>query len=337
MEQKIRRSFEELYELTLGILVRHGLSEDHGAIVAQAIVSGERDGCHSHGLYRILSCVEAMQRGQVDGRAQPEIHDHAPGIVRVDAKRGFSLLAFMRGLPMLQQKAREQGLAAMMINHCYHFSALWFELEQLTELGLVGLAMNPSHGWVAPVGGTRPVLGTNPIAFGWPRPSSPPYIFDFSTSAIARGEIELSRRRGDPLPEGVAIDHEGRATRDPVAAAAGAMLTFGGHKGSALSTMIELLAGPLIGDLTSMESLAFDQGAQVTPYHGELILAFDPEVFLGGALHEHWSRAEGLFNSIAGQGARLPSERRYREREESQRHGILVDSKLYEDILALAT
>ncbi|MBV6273870.1 Ldh family oxidoreductase [Alcaligenaceae bacterium CGII-47] len=300
MGKKPFHTFEDLYRLVSDVLRRHGLSDDQGAIIAQAIVSGERDGCDAHGLYRTLSCVEAMQRGQVDGQAQPEVHDHAPGIVRVDAKRGFSLLAFERGLPMLEQKAHVQGIAVMMINHCYHFSALWFELEKLTERGLVGLAMNPSHSWVAPAGGTNPVFGTNPIAFGWPRPGSPPYIFDFASSAIARGEIELHRRRGERLPAGVAIDARGQATQDPVAAISGAMLTFGGHKGSALATMIELLAGPLIGDLTSAESLDFDQGAQVVPYHGELILALDPEVFLGPAKDAHWSRAEKLFDPVRG-------------------------------------
>lgn len=328
-------SFEELYDLVVRVLSRHGLSQEHTAVVAEAIVCGEQDGCHSHGLYRTLSCIEAMQRGRVDPQAQPEIHDHAPGIVRVDAKQGFSLLSFQQGLPVLQQKAREQGLAAMVINHCFHFSALWFELEKLCELGLVGLAMNPSHSWVAPAGGGNPVLGTNPIAFGWPRPSSSPYIFDFSTSAIARGDIELHRRNNEPLPAGVAIDQDGHPTLDPMAAINGAMLTFGGHKGSALSTMIELLAGPLIGDLTSMESLEFDQGAKVTPYHGELILAFDPNTFLGGAVDEHLLRAEVLFDAIGANGARLPSQRRYEQRKKSQAEGIAVDPKLYADIQAL--
>jgi LDH2 family malate/lactate/ureidoglycolate dehydrogenase len=99
------------------------------------------------------------------------------------------------------------------------------------------------------------LLGTNPFAFGWPREGQLPYVFDFATSVAARGEIELHRRAGTTLPEGWAIDAEGRPTTDPETALAGAMLSFGGHKGSAIGTMIELLAGIMIGDLTSRGAL----------------------------------------------------------------------------------
>jgi LDH2 family malate/lactate/ureidoglycolate dehydrogenase len=179
------------------------------------------------------------------------------------------------------------------------------------------------------------VFGTNPIAFAWPRPDGPPFVFDFATSAIARGEIELHRRAGKPIPAGWAIDSEGNPTNDPTAALAGAMLTFGGHKGSALSAMIELMAGPLIGDMTSAESMAFDEGVGAAPCHGELILAFDPKVFLGADAAQHVVRAEKMFESIVGQGARLPSQRRYEARERSKVNGVRIPRALHDDLQAL--
>ena len=113
------------------------------------------------------------------------------------------------------------------------------------------------------------------------------------------------------------------------------MLTFGGHKGSALSTMIELLAGPLIGDLTSLDSIALDAGAGGTPCHGELIVAFDPGHFGLGDRSGDSARAERLFESITGQGARLPSQRRYEARERSLREGVAMPTALYSEILSL--
>jgi LDH2 family malate/lactate/ureidoglycolate dehydrogenase len=233
------------------------------------------------------------------------------------------------------EKARKIGLAALAINNCFHFSALWPEVEAICQDGLVALAMTPSHSWVAPAGGTRPVFGTNPIAFAWPRPNRPPFVFDFATSAIARGEIELHRRAGKPLPLGWAIDGEGKPTTDPAAALAGAMLAFGGHKGSALSAMIELMAGPLIGDLLSSESMDFDAGVGAAPCHGELILAFDPSVFLGEDVSRHLQRAEQMFASIVEQGARLPSQRRYEARARSLVEGVRIPRALYDDLQAL--
>ncbi len=303
--------------------------------VAATVLAGERDGCASHGLYRLLGCVHSLKAGKVVADAEPEVFDQAPAIVRVDARGGFSRLAFQAGLPALLAKTRDCGIAALAINHCVHFSALWVEIEALVDAGLVALACTPSHAWVAPAGGNRPVFGTNPIAFGWPRAGHAPFVFDFATSAIARGDIELHRRAGKPIPEGWGIDAEGRPSTDAAAVLQGAMLTFGGHKGSALAAMVELIAGPLIGDLTSAESLAFDSGSQSSPYHGELIIALDPQRFLGSACEQHLARAEALFDSIQGQGARLPSQRRYQARARSAEQGVQIPQALYDDLKAL--
>ncbi|WIH03731.1 Ldh family oxidoreductase [Xanthomonas translucens pv. graminis] len=330
-------SLDQATALVERILRHAGFGPAHVRTLTATIVAGERDGCASHGLYRTLGCVATLRNGKVAGDAEPVVHDQAPAIVRVDACGGFSLLAFERGLPSLIEKARGNGLAALAINHCVHFSALWPEVERITEAGLVALICNPSHAWVTPAGGHTPLLGTNPLAFGWPRVDALPFVFDFATSAVARGEIELHRRAGLPIPEGWGVDASGRPTTDPnvVAGGGGAMLTFGGHKGSALSAMIELIAGPLIGDLTSAESLAHDAGAGASPYHGELILALDPVRFLGAEWAAHMARAEAFFAAYQDTGARLPSQRRYQARARSLREGVRIPQDLHQDLLKL--
>lgn len=332
----IQLSLANARTLVATILANAGFSEGHVRTLTDTIVAGERDGCTSHGLYRTLVCAHSLKAGKVNGTAVPDVQDQAPAIVRVDARGGYSLLAFEAGLPHLIEKARHNGIAAMAINHCVHFSALWPEIERLTDAGLVSLACNPSHAWVAPSGGRVPLLGTNPFAFGWPRPDKPPYVFDFATSAVARGEIELRRRAGQSIPQGWAIDADGNATTDPQAVVdGGAMLTFGGHKGSALSTMIELIAGPLIGDLTSLESLRHDDGTGGSPYHGELVLALDPARFIVGDAAPHVSRAEALLDAFVPSGARLPSQRRYEARAKSLVEGVRIPEQLYAELVAL--
>ncbi|PSS58588.1 Ldh family oxidoreductase [Pseudomonas sp. BBP2017] len=332
----IRLTLSEARTLAHSILLHNGFTADHAEAVTDTIVAGERDGCASHGLYRVLGCVSSLKAGKVVADARPEVIDQAPSIVRVDAAGGFSQLAFQAGLPLLQAKARSNGIAALAINRCVHFSALWVEIEQLAEVGLVALAFTPSHAWVAPAGGHQPVFGTNPIAFGWPRAGKPPYVFDFATSAIARGDIELHRRAGKAIPAGWGVDEHGQPSTDPnVVLDRGAMLTFGGHKGSALAAMVELIAGPLIGDLTSAESLAHANGSKSSPYHGELLVALDPKRFLGDAADKHLARAESVFESIEGQGARLPSQRRYAARARSLEEGVEIPEALYNDLKAL--
>lgn len=331
----IRMSLDEVRDLARRVLRTHGLAPEHVAVVVETIVAGERDGCTSHGLYRLPGCAHTLASGAVNPTAVPVVEAPAPSVTRVDAQGGYAQLAFARGLPSLVANAKRAGVAALAINDCVHFAALWPEIEQLTSFGLVALACTPSHAWVAPAGGTRPVFGTNPIAFGWPRPNGPPFVFDLATSAAARGEIELRRRSNSSIPSGWALDAEGRPTTDAAAALEGALLTFGGHKGSALAAMVELIAGPLIGDLTSAESLAIDAGRKASPLGGELIIALDPAGFLGSAAAEHMRRAEAVFEAITSQGARLPSQRRYEARERSVAHGVSIPLAVYQELQAL--
>lgn len=331
----VTMTLDEVDLLARRVLTRHGLRGDHVDAVARTIIAGERDGCASHGVYRLLVAVNTLKSGKVDPAVEPVITRPAPGLVRADAGGGFAQLAIERALPVLVDSARTNGIAALAVNRCIHFAALWPEVEMLIAHGLVALATTPSHAWVAPAGGSRPLFGTNPIAFGWPRPDAAPFVFDFATSAAARGEIELHRRAGKPIPPGWGIDADGHPTTDAQAALDGAMLTWGGYKGSALSTMVELIAGPLIGDLTSADSIAWDAGAGASPYGGELIVAIDPAGFLGAAAAEHLARAETLFDAIAAQGARLPGARRHANRKLSVAEGVRVPAALYRDIMAL--
>ncbi len=328
-------SIDEVFALAYDVLSRAGLGHDHAEAVARVITAGERDECASHGLYRLPGCVQTIRSGKLALDVEPVIVDASPALVRVDAGHAYSVLAFERAAPLLVEKAKTAGIAALAINNCFHFSALWPEIEQLTAQGVAALAMTPSHAWVAPAGGKRGLLGTNPIAFGWPRPGPHPYVFDFATSAIARGDLALHDIAGKPIPQGWGVDAEGAPTTDARAALDGAMLTFGGHKGSALSTMIELMAGPLIGDLTSLQSMEFDAGEKLAPMHGELILAFDPGLLGGGDAAAQTARAEHLFAAFADQGARLPSERRFAARARSVARGVRVPRALYERIEAL--
>ncbi len=333
--ERLVLSEEQIAKLTLSILRHHGLAQEHAAALTELIVAAERGECPSHGVYRLAGLVRTMKSGKVKLDARPTVTVDDTAIVRVDADCGFSPRAFNLGRPCLAEKARKHGIAAMAINRCVHFTALWPEVEALAGDGLVCLALTPSHSWVAPAGGIKPLLGTNPFAFGWPRPSGDPYVFDFATSMVARGEVELHRQLNEPLPDGWAIDENGKPTNDAAAAMSGALLTFGGHKGSALSTMIELIAGPLIGDLTSAQSQRFDNDTGAAPYHGELVIALCPDVFLKDAKDRHFESGEALLNDIVAQGARLPSQRRFEARVRTGLNGIRVSRHQYEILKSL--
>lgn len=306
------------------IFLRAGMSQTQARPIARVIAAGERDGCKSHGVFRVEVVLKTLKAGKVRGDAEPSLVAAEGAVVRVNGQGGFANAAFALGLPKLAETAGRQGLAALVINDATHFAALWPEVEALTEQGLAGIVMCPSYATVAPWGGTEPLLGTNPLAFGWPRPGSEPFVFDFATSIVARGEIELYRRAAKPLPEGWALNAQGEPTTVPEEALGGAMLPFGGHKGSGISIMIELLAGIMIGDLTSGGALDYLGTTSLSPRHGELVIAFDPNRFAAGRSGDPFARAETLFDDIEGQGARLPSQRRFAARARSLAEGIVL-------------
>lgn len=277
----------------------------------------------------------ALKSGLASGDAEPVVSSPAPGVVRVDARRAFAPLALETGLPLLAERARTQGIAALAIHDAFNVAPLWPEVEWLANQGLVALACTAAMPYVAPHGGRAPLFGTNPMAFGWPRVDGPPLVFDQASSASARGEIQLRAQDGEPLPEGWAIGPDGTPTTDPATALAGAQLPFGGAKGSSIALMIELLAGPLLGDLLSMEAGEADAGRSGAPRGGEWILAMDPARFaIHGDRARQLAHGEKLFAAILAQeGTRLPSDRRYAARRASTANGVEISAATHAAVL----
>ncbi|MGQ7846532.1 Ldh family oxidoreductase [Granulosicoccus sp. 3-233] len=336
MPQDQRLSLQELETLATEVLTSRGFSTAQARAIAETVTLAERDGCLSHGLFRIPFYVAALKNPNANPVIEPTLRVSESSVAHVDAHGGFCPLALKLGEPVLQEKARRHGIAALAIHDTYNIAALWPEVERLAEAGLVVFAFTAANAFVAPAGGKKPVYGTNPMAFGFPRQDAPPLVFDQASSASARGEIQLHLREGKALPEGWAIDSDGNPTTDPAAALAGAQLPFGGHKGASLALMVELLAGALIGDLFSLESSANDSHGVGAPLGGELILAIDPAHCNAGG--DHLARAEYLFSEILDQpGTRLPSQRRYAAREQHSRDGVMVSGQLLADLQALKT
>ena len=337
MAELARLSLEEVHEAAMQALQANGVSEPHARAIADTVTAAERDECKSHGLFRIPGYVAAVRSGKVTPDAAPEVQDLAPGVVRVEGNNGFSPLALQVGREPLAQKARSQGIAVLAVNHAYHFAALWPETEALAEMGLVALACVSSMSYVAPAGGVKPLYGTNPMAFAWPREGRSPLVFDQASSASARGEIQLHERDGRTIPAGWAIDAEGKPTTDPTAALAGAQLAFGGYKGAAIALMIELLAGALIGDVFGFEASEIDNDDGGPATGGELVIAIDPgRCVSAGNRGAQLAHAETLFRKIVEQeGARLPSDRRYAARLRTPTEGITIPQTLYDTLQSL--
>lgn len=337
MADTVHLSLDDAHALALQALTRKGFSEAQARAVADTVTAAERDECTSHGLFRIPFYVKALQNPDVNAQATPTLTDLAPGVLHVDAHFGFAPLALQMSADPLIEKAKANGIAALAINNAYHIAALWPELERLADKGMVAFAFTAAMSYVAPAGGTRPLYGTNPMGFAWPRRDRPPVVFDQASSVTARGEIQLHLRDGHSIPEGWAIGPDGQATTDPEQALAGAQLPFGGHKGAAIAMMVELLAGALVGDMFSYEAKARDTGTGA-PLGGEFLMAIDPSRCVpGGNAGASLDHAEELFAKILEQdGTRLPSDRRFEARTRTPTAGIHIPKSLHETISEMA-
>ena len=175
----------------------------------------------------------------------------------VDAKYGFAYPALDMALAALPQAARKNGVAAAGIHHSHHCGVAGHPVEHLAQEGLVALLFANTPGAIAPWGGAKAVFGTNPIAFACPLPGRAPIVVDLSLSKVARGNILAAKQKGEPIPEGWALDADGKPTTDPTAALAGTMLPLGDAKGTALALMVELLAAGLTGANFAAEASSF--------------------------------------------------------------------------------
>ena len=324
-----RKSLAELETLAVQAFLRAKTSEANARSVARALVAAEADGLSSHGLSRLAAYCDQAIAGKVNGFATPKVIRSKPSVIAVDAASGFAFPALDLGVAAAVPAAKETGLAAVAVGHSHHFGVAGHAVERLTEVGLVGIAFGNSPAAIAPWGGSKPLFGTNPIAFAWPRTGRPALVIDLSLSKVARGRIMVAAQKGEPIPEGLALDADGQPTTDAKAALAGTMIPMGDAKGAALVLMVELLAVALTGSNFGWEASSFFDAKGPPPHVGQLLIAFDPAAFSAHAK----GRAEMAFRAIAGQaGARLPGERRVKLRAKAQAEGVDVPDALLAEI-----
>ena len=330
----VHLSLEEAHALAMKCLLVNGCDDANAAAAADRMIQAEGDLCHSHGLFRLPWYAGAVKSGRANGKASPRVEQLAPAVIRVDGDAGFAPLGQQIGHQPLVDCARKNGIATLAFVNMFHVAAMWPEVESLAMEGLCGFAFTPSYPYVAPAGGRKPVYGTNPMGFAWPRKNAPPLVFDQASAAMARGEIQIAARDGHSVPETAGIGPDGETTTDPNVVLEGAQLGFGGYKGASLAMMVELLAGAMIGEFLSIESAEDDGGNGGPPKGGELIIAIDPACH--GDPDGFLAHGEKLFSAILDQeGTRLPGARRFANRLKTPETGIEIPQSLHDSIMQL--
>ncbi|MEP3601641.1 MAG: Ldh family oxidoreductase [Stappiaceae bacterium] len=333
MTQVSRMTLGEIEDLAFRALTAAGTSPENAKSLAVATAATEADGIASHGLAYIPIYCEHVKCGKVDGQAQPNLTRPAPSVVAVDAATGFAHPAIDLGFDALIPLAGEQGVAALAVRNSYNCGVLGFHTKRLAADGLLGIGFTNAPASIAPVGGRRPVVGTNPFSIAAPDgKGGAAVLIDQSASVIAKSEIMKHAREGLPIPPQWALDPNGQPTTDPEIALKGSMAPAGGYKGVGVALMVELMAAAMTGATLGMDASPFSGTKGGPPKTGQFFLAINPAATSSGLFAD---RLTSLVEEMHSQpGVRIPGDGRNAAWRKAQKSGVEVNPVTLEKISA---
>lgn len=277
-----RYRHEELFDYTCRVLARLDVPAADAREVAGCLIKAELRGVGSHGMVRLPVYAGRVRAGAVKAKPDIRLIPSATSVALLDGDNGLGPVVAARAMDAALDLARLHGTGMVGVRQSNHFGAAAYYVEKAVERGCIGCAISNAPPNMAPFGGRQRFLGTNPVAIGVPAGEAPPLIFDASTSVVARGKIIVAAQMKEPIPQGWAIDPDGYPTTDPEQALAGAVLPFGGPKGSAISFIVDILCGVLTGaafavHLNTLENLAAAQNV------GHVLAAVRTDLFMSEA------------------------------------------------------
>jgi len=321
----MRYPVNEVRTLLERVFRAHGATADEAATLADVLIEAELRGRPTHGLIRAPAIARSL-RERSHGTIRI-VEERGP-LVRIDGgdQSGYLVAAFMADTAV--RVARRQGHALLGARNTRHSGMLGYYVSRVAEAGVVALMMADCGPLVTPWGARDPVLGTNPIAAAFP--ATPyPVLIDLGTGSTTYGAVQHARETGSLLPEGCALDAEGRPTTDPERVSA--IVPFGGHRGYAIALMVQILSGAFVGAAPVPDGRSD---------YGIFMLAMRPDLFC--SRDEYENRIAEVIRRVksarplrAGDEIRIPGERAWREREHRLRDGLDVPEELHRQLLRL--
>jgi len=331
----MKMASDQLRSLATALLESRGAEPQAAALQADLLVEAELRGLPSHGLQRLPFLLSRLEKGLADGCARGVWTWSRRALLDVDGERGLGPVVLMNAMRCLKQNLPGMGIGVAAIRNANHIGMLAYYAEAAARDGLIGIVASTSEALVHPFGGTKAMLGTNPLAIGIPT-GDRPFVLDLATSVVSMGKIRNHALRGAPIPPGWAVDANGHSTQDPVAAQSGAIAPFGGAKGYGLGLAIELLVAALAGSALSPDvrgTLDDDHPAN----KGDLLILIDPSAGAGTipALTSYLDSLRLSRPLDATRPVAIPGDGARSRRAASIDDGIALPQPLFEQLMAL--
>lgn len=286
---------DDLMRFAAAVLESHGVPPADARLTARSLVEADQRGINSHGLLRLPLYSSALHQGGINPTPSMAWSGGGGSVGVLDADSALGQVAMQAAVDYVLEHGARNGIAAVAVHNSSHYGAGAFWSDQLAEAGFLSFITSSTGPVVAPHGGLEKVLGTNPLTLGAPSAGDWPLTADLATSNGAYGKVIAARNEGKPLPEGWAVDAQGDPTTDPVAAANGSMIPFGGHKGSSVAVLLEAFAASLTDATYAFETVDIWSNPASRMNNGHLLIGLDSSAFAGR------NRTESRVNSLQEQ------------------------------------
>ena len=332
----MKKNAEELHRLARTALEKAGANSKMADATARHLVRAEAQGLPTHGMSRVPFYCGMLRRGRADGAAQPAMVADRAGACLIDNRDGLPYVSAQWAVEEAIQRARRNGIAFAGIRNSGHVGVLGIHVQGIAEAGMVGFAFTNSPAAIPPWGGKKPLFGTNPVAAAFPRKGKDPIVIDLALTTVVRGRIMMAMKRGERIPEGWALDRDGKPTTDPKEAIErGSLFPMGGAKGAMLALMFELICAALTGAAIGPEADSFFAEEGNKPHIGQAFMAIDPAALAG--VEKFSERVETVVGAmLSDPEVRLPGARRFAG-EAAAKKGIEVPDDLLAQIEKLCT
>ena len=333
----MKKDSQALFRLARTALERAGANPAMAQATARHLVAAEEQGLPTHGVSRVPFYCGMLRNGRADGAATPRLAAERAAACLIDNRDGLPYVSAQWAVDEVIQRARRNGVAFAGITNSAHLGVLGIHLQPAAQAHLVGFAFTNSPAAIPAWGGKKPIFGTNPVAAAFPRRDAEPIVIDLALTTVVRGRIMMAMRKGERIPEGWALDRDGKPTTDPEEAInRGSLFPIGGAKGAMLALMFELICASLTGSAIGPEADSFFSEQGNRPRIGQAFIAIDPSALAG--MDRYFERVETVVDAmLADPEVRLPGARRVAAEKSARAHGIEVPDELLAQIEKLCT
>lgn len=337
----IRVSAEALTAFVAKLFVAIGCPDADAQQIAAGLVEADLRGVWSHGVARVPGYLGRYRAGVMNPRPEIKISYDATAAAFVDGDNGSGLVVAPRAMGVAIALAQAHGIGIAGVAFSNHFGAAARYAEMAARDFCIGMVFTNASPALPPWGGAAPFLGTSPLAFAAPTPEGKTFVIDMAMSRIARGKLKFAAARGESVPEGYALDKDGRPTTDGAAAFGGTMLPFGEHKGAALSWMMEVMAGVLTGAAFGGQVANPFTGLDRPAETGHTMIAIRADVFMPRAAYrirmgQLDDRAKAVPRAAGFDEIQSPGEPEARRRAQNERDGVPLPKTVVDDLVAEA-